>query len=55
MRVLLVYEPVYGNTHRIADAVATGLRDRDGIEVEVTAAEEVADPDRFSAAISGRT
>ncbi|MEZ5143689.1 MAG: flavodoxin domain-containing protein [Acidimicrobiales bacterium] len=47
MRVLVIYESVYGNTHRIADAVATGLRDRDGVEVELVTPEDAEDAGRF--------
>lgn len=36
MRALVVYESMYGNTHTVAEAVADGLRDADGVdEVEV--------------------
>src|SRR4051812_7866406 len=39
MRALVVYESMYGNTHAIADHVATGLRRRFD-DVEVVAAGE---------------
>ena len=29
MKAVVVYESMYGNTHLVADAIATGLRDRD--------------------------
>ncbi|KAA0233564.1 MAG: hypothetical protein JJLCMIEE_02460 [Acidimicrobiales bacterium] len=39
MRVLVVYESVYGNTHTIADAVAEGFRSP-GTEIEVLAVDD---------------
>ena len=27
MKAVVVYESMYGNTHLVADAIATGLRD----------------------------
>jgi flavodoxin len=32
MRALVVYESMYGNTHTIADAIAAGLGDADGVD-----------------------
>ncbi len=33
MRAVVVYESMYGNTHRIADAIGAGLRDRYDVTV----------------------
>jgi hypothetical protein len=41
MRALIVYESMYGNTRRVASALATGLRDR--YEVELVAARDAPD------------
>jgi flavodoxin len=35
MRVVVVYESMYGNTHLVADAVAEGLRSVDRVDAEV--------------------
>ena len=39
MKAVVVYESMYGNTHLVADAIATGLRDRD-VTVEVVAVDD---------------
>jgi hypothetical protein len=35
MRAVVIYESMFGNTHGVADAIAQGLREADGVEVTV--------------------
>lgn len=40
MKVLVVYYSTYGHTHRMAEAIADGVRDVEGAEVEIKRAPE---------------
>ncbi len=33
MKALIVYESMFGNTREVAEAIATGLRDRAEVEI----------------------
>jgi hypothetical protein len=48
MRAVVVYEPMYGNTHPVADAIGAGLRtafDIRGVPVSLADPEVLADAD----------
>ena len=42
MRVLVAYDSVFGNTERVANAIAEGLRERVEVEVDVRAVASLA-------------
>jgi flavodoxin len=53
MRALIVYESMFGNNQRIADAVATGLRGEVEVEVVEVGAAPTAIPDGVSLLVVG--
>ena len=44
MRVLIVYYSLYGHIHRMAEAVATGVREVEGVQLEVLRVPETLPP-----------
>src|SRR5262245_63447416 len=56
MRTLVIYESMFGNTQRVAEAIAEGLRDRGPVELrEVAAAPREIDTDVDLVVIGGPT
>jgi len=45
MRVVIAYESMYGNTHRVADAIASGFGPEHDVTVEPVDAVDPTDPD----------
>ena len=50
MKVLIVYYSLYGHVHRLAEAVAEGVREVDGAEVALRRVPETLSADVLAAA-----
>jgi Flavodoxin domain len=53
MRALVVYESMYGNTHRIAEAIARGLRSAYAVQVVSVAGARYEHVDRYDLIVAG--
>ena len=53
MRALVVYESMYGNTHRIAEAIARGLRSAYVVQVVSVAGARYEDVGRYDLIVAG--
>lgn len=53
MRALVVYESMYGNTHRIAEAIARGLRSAYAVQVVSVAGARFEDVGRYHLIVAG--
>ena len=53
MRALVVYESMYGNTHRIAEAIARGLRSAYAVQVVSVAGARFEDVGRYDLIVAG--
>jgi Flavodoxin domain len=53
MRALVVYESMYGNTHRIADAIARGLRSAYAVQVVSVAGARFEHVGRYDLIVAG--
>ena len=53
MRALVVYESMYGNTHRIAEAIARGLRPTYAVQVVSVAGARFEDVGRYHLIVDG--